>query len=788
MYSPIGAHTMSTQWRWYSCSPAASIALILFIVHLAATLCAPIDMLHSGSVRVLPPPTHVQYVNGRRARSARSLAVVADGVQTWRETLVTLIDATTIPRSDPHVSVDRATPSYASAPSNYTLVRHGYFAWPYAPSAYDSLAESILISGRYGEVTTGGGSFSYHLCVFRNVCVAPDGIYFHFGNRTLHQHYTSVFDACDQATGALENIPKGSVCACFNKDNRAMLMPFDEEEEEEEGRSEGEGVSSPDAQARSKPKSAARTPRSIDAFQYMAPRSSSQGDADIEQVALSHDHHHYFALHGRVASHDIYHWSEKLLHMQAALQHFAQIRELTWLTEDATGSSEGYDVARLLFPPIPRSSPSYIRESYAATDSDADFSPITGERLFARDPPFTGLVFPDSHSDVSEHELTMMRMSVLSGFGSGNLMARGLLSENETFSRRIQSHAEETGEQRAQRVQRVLRGAYIGTHLLFRDDLEGGHSRTDLPRLVAEESTEESLHRAGILSQKQPWSTCFSRLTFSPTVGAFTSHTQDLVQWRENALQHLGIMGVNSNFPRSLAPEHVGRGRLADMSEEEEEMSVPTEGASSAASMPSTIAAPRERRRISACPGRRVLFLTGPSRSILNRDALLDAIRARYRGVRIDVASMDDTTPSQQQAELFASAGMIMGSHSPMWMNTVFMHPGACVIEVSPYYWSDSDASGGAGVMFRYAFGGDVVAPSMDEMEREEHIECIRALKETCQGDGGCIHRARCNRCKRGRSTSEQHADFHADTTEVARQVHGCVQHLNWQCYGEWTP
>lgn len=232
------------------------------------------------------------------------------------------------------------------------------------------------------------------------------------------------------------------------------------------------------------------------------------------------------------------------------------------------------------------------------------------------------------------------------------------------------------------------------------------------------------------------------------------------------------------------------------------------------------------------CPPRRVVMLYRENRGILNWPEIGQLV-LELTGRPMERETIDGSSSSQRQVSLFASAGLLLSSHSSQLVNVMFSHPMSSMIEVSAeFYNSDfSEYAHGMGVHFQYALGGKVeqgIADPGQEREQSEQASRRRCAWETvalcaapcltcppslsipslpaalpaarspppagiqscvdtlsqCDGDSHCILIQRYN-CA-SRSYQNKNHNFHANLTAVRQAIRHSVDHLNWACGGKW--
>jgi hypothetical protein len=131
------------------------------------------------------------------------------------------------------------------------------------------------------------------------------------------------------------------------------------------------------------------------------------------------------------------------------------------------------------------------------------------------------------------------------------------------------------------------------------------------------------------------------------------------------------------------------------------------------------------------CPPRRVVMVYRENRGILNWEAI-GALVLELTGKPMARETINGESTSRRQVELFASAGMLLSSHSSQLVNVMFSHPLSTMIEVTAEFFNAdfSEYAHGMGVHFQYALGGQVQNGIQDPGQWKQPFEtpCIYAL------------------------------------------------------------
>jgi hypothetical protein len=190
--------------------------------------------------------------------------------------------------------------------------------------------------------------------------------------------------------------------------------------------------------------------------------------------------------------------------------------------------------------------------------------------------------------------------------------------------------------------------------------------------------------------------------------------------------------------------------------------------------------------RIRRCPPRRAVLITREDRAMLNRDDVIAMVKAKFN-VDLEVTTVTGKHTSRQQAELFASSGLILAPHSSQLINVMFSHPGQVIIEVAPelYNMDFSQYARTVGVYFVYALGGTV--PNSKTFPWPEQVECLKQLAP-CDGDPACMKPIYYSspKCK-FTDYPNKNLPYTANVTQIQHAITHAMHHLDWLCYGRWS-
>lgn len=182
----------------------------------------------------------------------------------------------------------------------------------------------------------------------------------------------------------------------------------------------------------------------------------------------------------------------------------------------------------------------------------------------------------------------------------------------------------------------------------------------------------------------------------------------------------------------------------------------------------------------SSCPPPNIVLLYRENRGIINQQEIMDMITREFHK-EVQLKTINGKSTSQEQVELFASAGLLLSAHSSQMVNVLFSHPNSAMIEISSEFYNADFAeyAHGMGVYFQYALGGEV--PGADPHNGQK--ECVAVLNE-CDGDSHCILKQR-HFCGQ-RSGNNKNSNFVADIDRIRRAVQHAIDHLDWACNGKW--
>lgn len=581
--------------------------------------------------------------------------------------------------------------------------------------------------------------FHYELCSFTNVCADSDSLYLFVQDEGEYNRMQAIIDRCHTPDQYRAPEKFFHPCHCFLKPQFQMkLLPF------------------------------FRRPTPKEEHHQTTPTTEQAKESDNANLP-SHQRQtrvhpltelntgHYFRIHKYVGRdvHHIAHWAQKVLLFQSAMQHFAAL--------PSTTRDNARDIVLSTYNPetLETSSGPYPRDHYSGGDV-IDAAPAASPSAstspsgaVAHGPPFSplsGLVLHDMALPMSEHEL-----------GIFNTSLRAVLLAAATIDGPDHDHPGLTAYFQGRHLKERSRYHRESGNMIFADELDRAFAQArafwdqeqkqmqqqqqQLATTAAAASSTggdpspsillDPSSSAGALSSAFP--RCYSRLTFTRAFGIFSTSSLD-----------------TSSFRRLAYAEHGLTARLAQR-----------------------------------CPPRRVVFLYRENRGILNWEAIGRVVREVTGGSfgsgekEMVRATIDGQSSTRTQVDLFASAGLLLSSHSSQLVNVMYTHPHASMVEVtSEYFNSDfSEYAHGMGVHFQYAIGGEVAMPPGEHPDPLVR-ECTQILS-VCRGDSHCILRER-YKCARRRSFVNKNRDFHADLDAVRLAVENAVKHLNWACGGKW--
>ena len=185
------------------------------------------------------------------------------------------------------------------------------------------------------------------------------------------------------------------------------------------------------------------------------------------------------------------------------------------------------------------------------------------------------------------------------------------------------------------------------------------------------------------------------------------------------------------------------------------------------------------------CPPPQVTILYRENRQILNRQAIIDWIKATYQ-IDAVIATTNEKTSSAEQVSLFARTGLMLASHSSQTVNVVFSQPGSAMVEIAPEFYNADFAeyAHAMGVFFQYALGGEVDKTDPLRQEQPLHEECVGILSG-CEGYSWCVVRER-YKC-RANKYPNKNLNFYANMSAVQQAIKNAMGHLDWLCDGRFT-
>ncbi|KAJ3307488.1 hypothetical protein HDU76_004633 [Blyttiomyces sp. JEL0837] len=188
----------------------------------------------------------------------------------------------------------------------------------------------------------------------------------------------------------------------------------------------------------------------------------------------------------------------------------------------------------------------------------------------------------------------------------------------------------------------------------------------------------------------------------------------------------------------------------------------------------------------SSCPPQRTIILKRKRghglRWILNQNDMIELMQ--NKGIHeIDVVQISEDHSLQEQAQIFASFGLMISSHSSQLANLVFAHENAVVIEASPIF---KPAFRHLGIMSRLKY-----INSVGHMPEENEAPILEAIKAR-----GCdlekmieVAGYDCNITREEREPLKM-ANFYMDLAVFERQLDESLAHLEEVCKGSggWLP
>ena len=480
--------------------------------------------------------------------------------------------------------------------------------------------------------------------------------------------------------------------------------------------------------------------------------------------------------------HHIAHWAQKMLVLYSTAAHYHHACHHSYHKLQLPNINT---LTPLIFHPRLEATPTAASEYVDARGRLGEVREVVeGEQWEAGEwsvecmEPLTGVVFHDSWEPFTEHEQHIMAVTVEAMNDWMNA-----LDDEEMQHIHTLTQTDHTQPSRLQPLYRKAATAAITppapfspannlyTGALFRQYpqsyIDGGH----YPRHIPPPANHSTL-------------SCFRRLSFSPMYGTFARSAYDLHIWRERAMRHFGIDRHQQHYSRPVAIPLLANHSSAYLPMPFEPLppfSRIDHSLSSALSLMS-------------CPPTRAIFVTRPDRAVVNVQAIIDRIKDRYNIV-IEPVSIDHTTPSVEQAKLFAGAGLLLSAHSSQMVNVLFSGSNSVMVEVTAEYYNIDffNYARSVGVRFFYALGGLVVGNEQTggkEDEGDAMRTCVRALRAMCGGKQGgdsfCVESMAKLSCTERRQFPNKHKAFEADVDAVERAVREGLKHLLHTCQGRW--
>jgi hypothetical protein len=197
------------------------------------------------------------------------------------------------------------------------------------------------------------------------------------------------------------------------------------------------------------------------------------------------------------------------------------------------------------------------------------------------------------------------------------------------------------------------------------------------------------------------------------------------------------------------------------------------------------------------CPPRRAILLTRHDRRILNADKLSQHLLERYN-LKLEYHAITGRNSSAEQVRLFATAGLVLSSHSSQLINVLFSHPSQALVEITPEFYNVDFASyaHALGLSFHYAVGGSIAKSAAEHPEHSSDyvyqldpfmIACVDSLRSTCpSGDSWCIAKHAPSLCNKVTRWPNKQMNFFADMAAVQVAVQSAIAHIQDKCFGKW--
>ena len=598
------------------------------------------------------------------------------------------------------------------------------------PTAGDSTATVYHLRGQYSDDT----HTAYTMCTFERVCATPIHTLFSVRNLTVHTFYSLVFTQC-HVNPAWDAFP---VCRCFHYLYRPALMPYayaTTQLERTEARHTAERMAAEVISSKVDWSKADIEPTrpNLEDFQTIASIETTKKPRLYEAIFTADksisDFNVSFAPPTTVESFDHY-WSINKWVQPHHIAHWTQ-KLLAW---QAVYGHWSHACNRRYRPTKLDEHHTILTETYAYRTSRRVTVNDTSIELDCF-PPLTGLLHHDSNLPMTDHEKNILQITVQTVKAWVNSVTNSQLTMDD---------------------EEVI------SHLMFAEELYQQYS--------IEYLNDSSLHNWQLPPPQNIFSlTCFQRLSMTPLYGLFVENAYDSATFRQTAHQHYGFEHRPlTDYQDILMPKLVERDTA---------LQVAAGGAITDAALRAI--------HLQQCPPQRAILITRPDREIMNKAEMFQHLYRRY-GLSIDVVTIDGSTPSRQQAALFAESGLVLSAHSSQMINVVFAHVSTVMIEITAEFYNPDFAqyARSMGIYFRYALGGNVTdpAPEIDPLM----IDCLRAMQR-CHSDSMCVMAAYDQACLQRGSFPNKHKPFYANVTAVDEAVRQALSHIHWLCYGSWA-
>lgn len=671
-----------------------------------------------------------------------------------------------VPPPPPRPSLSSLLSSIPS-PSSLALTSTPLFPSPHLPDplARDSDGVTAVLTGRYdrraGDSTEQLTNFKYQLCSFENVClssVEPENLFFHFRNLTTYLHYAHIFSKCAGGQHASHDHfdpsdPNYLICTCFHINFIPIMRPYEW------------NVSSTEEWKREIKLTEPITPElqtridEMDATQQVPPKGANRLYPDPLAYLSSSSvraHSHYWGVQKWVHIHHIAHWSQKLLMFQAVMQH-----------------------ANLFYQPtIDAEIASKAQSSQVAWEAKRIMTPING------------MVFQDSSIAMTEHERTILSLSIEAAVGRQSRAAT------------ITPVAPATGvaNQRAGAGAGVPIPDFVdSTHwtddsgaVIWSEDLHHGKYATsrDTNKDIHFSIDPHAHKHSEAPDPRAPTEyTCFKRFTYTPHYGMLAQHPHDTQRWRVLMRHHFDGQLIGSADAYSHDDIPTGWSRMvASAAGEADE-----------------------------CPPRRITMIYRSNRIVTNYAEVMERIARRIgidwnntlhapspstaqfdRGYlpQLQYVTIDASSSSLDQYRLFASTGLLLSSHSSQLINVLFSHPRSGVIEMTPEFHNSDFARYAADIgvnNYYYMLGGAEMQP--DDPHHTGGVsstlamaDCVARLNSDCGGRGPCVLHTSHHHCPRHPDKTNKQLNFRIiDLDRLERVIEAAIQEIETVCGGNWV-